>query len=416
MVAKLHMVKAPVCCIFFLFAACAVIGVLNANWTDARTYASSVSSISLVPDHTRALEEYASQEFNRHTCLHTIRQSITDAFKDIFIGKKHVALVDVATYDNYGDAFIWDGEQQLIQYFGHEVSYICAQCVGPKINSCEWDGMANMMKNRDDWLILYQGGGNWGTIWQSTHDCRLKLLRAYLTAGLTVVSMPQSVYYDLINPRNNTTFVNEQRFWEEEAPKLPGKMVVSCRQHDSCDFLAKHFPKLEIRRVPDIAFMIPPIYRPRDPVTDIIFLVRNDKESVAGFEQNLKTINATIGSVSYEVYDWHQIEKFLPTHHKGSVNTNPSLKTQCAAEFLSSGKIIVTDRLHGSILSLLMGKHHIYIDNNYKKVDRTRALALSDKACTEENLHGFKARDMEDAVKMAIKLLRNYEVIHRDGQ
>jgi exopolysaccharide biosynthesis predicted pyruvyltransferase EpsI len=168
--------------------------------------------------------------------------------------------------------------------------------------------------------------------------------------------MPQSVFYALNSTADQAAFATEQMFWGKKAPLLPGKMIVSCRQHDSCDFLAKHFPTLEIRRVPDMAFMIPPIY-------DILFLVRRDQESVAGHEQNLKVIKETLkgGGATYEVHDWHQIGSFLPIHARGKVSADPSLKTQGGAEGLSRGKIIVTDRLHGSILSLLRQVSRVFL-------------------------------------------------------
>lgn len=361
----------------------------------------------------RRREHYAIQELKRHECIRNARQNITRALGDLFVGKKHVALADVPFHDNYGDSFIWDGEVRLSQYFGHEVSYHCAQCQNWSSyrDSCNWANMSMVMDKPAEWLVLYQGGGNWGTTWKSIHTCRLNLLRQYLAAGLTVVSMPQSVFYDLGDEWNKAAFASEQKFWEEEAPKLPGKMVVTCRQHDSCDVLAAHFPKLEIRRVPDIAFMIPPVYARKEPVTDLLFLVRRDIESMSGYETNLKIIEDKLkgGTVTYDVYDWHQIGQFLPIR---PTSADPSLKTQGGAEFLSRGKIIITDRLHGSILSLLMGKYHIYIDNTYHKVEHTRKLALSHEACTQDNVHGFKALNMEEAIAKGVELSKEYDSLH----
>lgn len=248
--------------------------------------------------------------------LLSTRLNITNAFKDLFAGKKNLALVDVPTHGNYGDTVLWDGERHLSSNFGHELSYLCAQCQTrySYLDRCNWDDLAKVVERPADWLILYHGGGNWGTIYKSVHRCRLNLLREYLAAGLTVISMPQSVFYDLDSTANMEAFENGKLFWEKEAPMLPGRMVMACRQHDSCDDLATHFPKLEIRRVPDIAFMIPPVYARSDPVTDIVFLVRRDSESVSGYEHNLQIVAEMLrgGSLTHEVYDWHQIGKLIP--------------------------------------------------------------------------------------------------------
>jgi len=37
---------------------------------------------------------------------------------------------------------------------------------------------------------------------------------------------------------------------------------------------------------------------------------------------------------------------------------------------LSQGRLVITDRLHGHILSLLMGIPHVLLDNSYGKVRR----------------------------------------------
>jgi pyruvyl transferase EpsO len=40
---------------------------------------------------------------------------------------------------------------------------------------------------------------------------------------------------------------------------------------------------------------------------------------------------------------------------------------------LASGRVVVTDRLHGHILSLLLGIPHVVLDNSYGKLSRFRA-------------------------------------------
>lgn len=76
-------------------------------------------------------------------------------------------------------------------------------------------------------------------------------------------------------------------------------------------------------------------------------------------------------------------------------------------EILSLGRVIVTDRLHASILSLLMGKPHVMINDRYKKVELTRKTAFENiKECSEENLKGFYAVNIEDGLQKAVWLLK----------
>lgn len=76
-------------------------------------------------------------------------------------------------------------------------------------------------------------------------------------------------------------------------------------------------------------------------------------------------------------------------------------------EILSLGRVIVTDRLHASILSLLMGKPHVMINDRYKKVELTRKAAFGRiTECSEENLNGFYAVNIEDGLQKALWLLK----------
>ena len=72
--------------------------------------------------------------------------------------------------------------------------------------------------------------------------------------------------------------------------------------------------------------------------------------------------------------------------------------------------MIITDRLHASLMSLLIGRPHVILNDKYKKVENTREAAFMDKPeCSEENLRGYYANTIEEAVEKALWLLRKKE-------
>lgn len=73
---------------------------------------------------------------------------------------------------------------------------------------------------------------------------------------------------------------------------------------------------------------------------------------------------------------------------------------------MSRGRVVITDRLHASIMSLLIGRPHVMINEKYKKVQNTRESAFMGKSeCSEDNLRGYYANTIEEAVDKAIALL-----------
>ena len=75
----------------------------------------------------------------------------------------------------------------------------------------------------------------------------------------------------------------------------------------------------------------------------------------------------------------------------------------------TGGKIIITDRLHASILAFLMHKPHIYVDQLYGKISKTRQIAfdVSEKCSNREDLRFDEAESIEQAVIKAARMLKD---------
>ncbi len=81
-------------------------------------------------------------------------------------------------------------------------------------------------------------------------------------------------------------------------------------------------------------------------------------------------------------------------------------RTQLGNTLLSRGRIVITDRLHASIMSTLIDRPVIYIDNTYRKLTRIRkGLEKVVPECNDVVLNARYAESLEHAVYMAADML-----------
>ena len=73
-----------------------------------------------------------------------------------------------------------------------------------------------------------------------------------------------------------------------------------------------------------------------------------------------------------------------------------------AFRFLSRGRVVVTDRLHGHILSVLLNKPNVILDNSYQKLSTYHA------AWTPSVTNVQSATNVTEAIEKAQYLLQKY--------
>lgn len=82
-------------------------------------------------------------------------------------------------------------------------------------------------------------------------------------------------------------------------------------------------------------------------------------------------------------------------------------RTQLGNTLLSRGRVVITDRLHASIMATLIDRPVVYIDNSYKKLTRIRrGLEKVVPECSDVVLNAHYAESLTQAVKIAGSMLR----------
>ncbi|MFS2110083.1 polysaccharide pyruvyl transferase family protein [Sphingomonas sp. Sphisp140] len=266
-----------------------------------------------------------------------------------------LALVDFPDHSNVGDSAIWLGEMAYLRQRGRLPAYYSA--------IADFDDQACRAAIGNDGTILIHGGGNMGTLWPKHEAFRLHLLRTH--RGRPIVQMPESIHYA------DPAAAKEMA----EAIRDHGAFTLLVRDARSLAFAREHFD-CEIHLCPDAALMLG--RQQRGPATVPVFaLLRTDHERSAD--------DAAVPA-GVAVDDWLEEDgaqkRFLRLSLKlGRLVTRDPMAQRLARQrrlaewrfqrglaMLSSGELVVTDRLHAHILSLLLDIPHVLLDNSYGKV------------------------------------------------
>lgn len=218
-------------------------------------------------------------------------------------------------------------------------------------------------------IILLQGGGNFGDIWRSAQDFRLKIIKQY--PNNKIIIFPQTVFYD-----NPELMKADAKIMERHK-----NLTICARDKVSYELLKKHFTN-NILLVPDMAFCIQPetLKKMQCPTQErTLFLKRTDKELV-GLDYKIRSqYPITVSDwPTMEHTDWVQVclrATSIPRKLLGITQLNdwyginvyrPQLIKK-GVEFISQYKEIHTTRLHVAILCILLGKPFHFFDNSYRK-------------------------------------------------
>lgn len=275
------------------------------------------------------------------------------------------ALLDFPDHSNVGDSAIWLGE---IRYF-EEV-----HGRRPSLVSTFRHPMEDILDNLPDGPIFLHGGGNFGDIYPEIHAWRQKLLAA--TGGRPVVQMPQSIHFSSPESVAETA----------RAIAAHGNYSLLVRDAKSFELATKNFD-CPVTLCPDMAICLGPLKPPKAAEVDVMCLMRTDEERVSSQE----TAAPSVPGLTIDLKDWLEEDKGslwrvrhpnlldrLANAGQGGLSRSnyrnmsfrrlASARLQRGLGILSSGRWVATDRLHAHILSLLIGRPHVALDNNYGKI------------------------------------------------
>lgn len=311
------------------------------------------------------------------------------------------ALLDFPNHNNVGDNAIWLGEKALLTQLGARVVYQADLSTYSEsaLKSAVGDG-----------LILLHGGGNLGDYWPVHEAFREHVVSSF--RDNPIIQLPQTVSF--------------------RSPQAAERASAALRSHPNLLVLVRDHKSLAVARndlgvraelCPDMAFMLGTRPQPVAPAVDVLWLARTDHEARFGPplpRDNLLIADWFSGDPSRT---WSRLlppvtvraRRFVSRLFRRSRTLRDALGPHIASatfdrlaqsrfsrglRVLSYGRVVITDRLHGHILCLLMGKPHVVLDNAYGK------LSSYAEAFSTRGPMTVWATDPEDAYLGALGLLR----------
>lgn len=267
-----------------------------------------------------------------------------------------VAVLDFPDIKNCGDSAIWLGEMAYLRdKFNKRPSYV---------SRMKDFSRRSLQKHAPEGPIFIHGGGNFGDIWPAHQDFRETILESF--PSRQVIQFPQSIH-----------FQSAERL--EHAKRVIGKhgaFTLLVRDERSRALAQQHF-ECEVKLCPDMAFCIGHVPS-EEPEFPVLAMLRQDKEK-KGHPGEVVPADVpcedwiTENSLDVKRAKLHAALSSLRHGKTAELRLNV-LDAAARNRFgrgirqISRAQAIVTDRLHVHICSLLLGKPHAVLDNNYGKI------------------------------------------------
>merc|ERR1719300_18903 len=372
-------------------------------------------------------------------CIEDIQEKIMTGLSkemrnpDTLVHPSPVLLIDPSYHANVGDSLISYGEVVLIERMGYMNHTECSilQSYGKSKKCGDFSSFPN------GGLALWQGGGNWGDLWFGNQ--RLRRLWSFIQLakkGRTIIGMPQSLHYNnqLMALEDALTWMKNvsTNFHKQESLQ---KIVLTWRQENSFQKASDLYPFIDNRLIPDVAFMIGPIsetnvWNKDKSKVDILFALRKDYESRFISQRNESYIRSMLDAgdktknITFKLVDWDDAAHFCNSSLTDPEGPNFTYKVKKEGVFAyqpmfrkimslySSGKVVITDRLHMSIFAVLLHKPHVVLDQIYGKISNTRNFAFKNsKHCeNKDEMRYEKASALKEAALFAVDMIEKWSL------
>ena len=273
------------------------------------------------------------------------------------IGKNPVVYLDYPVYRNIGDLFIMLGTEKFLSENNYSVEF---RAMGNLV------GSPNITVSEDT-VILLQGGGNFGDLHPRFQRYREKILENFRKNKIII--LPQTIYFSS----------RQQLLKSADVFRRHNNLHLCVRDKQSYNIASKYFCD-NVYLIPDMAHYLWPIEKRTTVKTrDVLFLIRGDMESGSVPEDLIQKKKFWV--------DWddiiginqiYVIRCFIIAHIAAHILERRRLihklwiryvnwLTDRTLSFLSQHHHIVTSRLHGHLLALLLDIPCTLLDNSYGK-------------------------------------------------
>ncbi len=324
-----------------------------------------------------------------HNVLRELKQSLHDCLRPMEAYSECVFL-DYPDYLNLGDHLIWLGS---IFYLRNTLNLKINYCASKEnFSDLEMETKSNQSP------IFFNGGGNLGDLWSEFQEFREYIIEKY--KDRPIVILPQSIYFK--NPDN----LHKTAKIFNSHPNL----TIFVRDNYSYQIASTFFDNCQVFKAPDLALeMINSLNLPskkQEESNSILYLCRKDQELNPDFNLNkfnrsnlvvedwpsfnwkLGVEKGKMGRLLATIYregwqrglqtpkEWLTRQKWLAFNPQTKILQNTDYANlhlnswsfvHSAINQFNQHQLIITNRLHGHILGILLEKPHIFLPNSYHK-------------------------------------------------
>ncbi len=284
---------------------------------------------------------------------------IHEVLQPLLPRKSVCALFNFPNHSNPGDSASWLGARAYLRKIAARVVYTCELATYSE---------EQLRAKLNGGTILLHGGGNLGDLYPNLQRRRENVIEAF--PDRKIIQLPQAIDF------REKTNLSRARDVFDRHPDL----TLLVRDQRSLEFARNEF-RAPSFLCPDMAFALGALDWHKSPKCPIVWLSRSDKEA-SGYA----VPNGADDLV--ERTDWleetalrDRASSVLITHFSRRAQSQPRLSALVlraydflarqrlirACRLLTRGRVVLTDRLHGHILSLLLGLPHVLMDDRYGK-------------------------------------------------
>jgi exopolysaccharide biosynthesis predicted pyruvyltransferase EpsI len=280
-----------------------------------------------------------------------LRQQIEEVLRPLLADAGTVALLGFPNYPNVGDSAIWLGTLACLRTLGKAPCYVCDYATYSREHLAQRVGHGT---------ILLHGGGNLGDLWEVHQRFREEVIQAF--PENRIVQLPQTIHF-----QKRAALAHARAVFDRH-PHLT--LVV--RDQKSLMMARNEFRAPSVL-CPDLAFSLGPLSPPAPARRAVVWLARSDEE---GASTSRAPAGAGVEPVDWLserepavlLVRWLVSRSLLPVPLRWGCDWLARQRLQRGMRVLSAGHVVITDRLHGHILCMLLGIPHVLLDNSYGKV------------------------------------------------
>ena len=245
--------------------------------------------------------------------------------------KRNIILIGTPNHGNLGDQAIAYAEKEFLKNFFHDknIAEVCMQDFAVDI-----DALYYLIKSDD--IIVLHGGGNCGNFYMDDEMIRRYVVLRFINNK--IILFPQSVYFTDNECGRKERDISSKIYGSNKNFYLIARDAVSEEQ-------LKNYFQNTIYRLPDVVLTLPQ-WKHQNDKKGVLLCLRNDEEGILDNAQQ------------------EQIENILKVRYESVKRTdtvieyrNESFQREYELKHLlneiGSAELIVTDRLHGMIFSII---------------------------------------------------------------